>query len=122
MSRALCLQGKEDDLRRMFTLFTREGVALQERPMAEVFEVWVRAEGAKVLDARRAEVEALSRETPPGKESADSGGPTITAFLDLYAKGSFSLLVLLSSGFSLRFLLSSSFFSSVFLISHFFFL
>ncbi len=71
----------------MFTLFTREGVALQERPMAEVFEVWVRAEGAKVLDARRAEVEALSRETPPGKESADSGGPTITAFLDLYAKG-----------------------------------
>ena len=61
----LLQEGRCDDLRRMFQLFTRSGVALQEQPMVEVFEIFVDAEGAKALATRRAE---LAAEEAAGKK------------------------------------------------------
>jgi hypothetical protein len=82
---ALLNDRKSEDLKRMFELFTKEGVVEKEQPMALVFEQYCGAEGRKLLAARTAEIATL--EASGKKEGgAYEGAKMVVALLELHQR------------------------------------
>jgi len=83
--RTLLVSGKSEDLRRMFDLFTREGVLEREAPMAVEFEAFCVLEGRKLLGVRSGEVAALEGQ---GKKEGNAyeGAKLVVSLLELHRR------------------------------------
>lgn len=80
---SMLVEERDDDLARMFRLFTREGVKDQEAPMTVLFEKFVHDQGMALLKARQAEVQRLEAE---GKKETTADPTMIIAMIALYRK------------------------------------
>jgi cullin 1 len=76
-------ESKSAHLARMYQLFKRKGVVLQEQPMAEVFEQFVRDEGSKLVAARK---DAIKQEVAAKKKEDTKSTAMIVAMLKLYVR------------------------------------
>jgi cullin 1 len=80
--------GKHEDIKRMYTLFNKEGATQHLLPMSKIFEEYVIAEGKKLLDIRRneAEVSADKSDKKDKKEAGVDGTKLIVEFMALHDK------------------------------------
>lgn len=80
---SMLAEEREEDLARMFRLFSREGVKEKELPMTVVFEKFVCDRGMALLEARKAEVRRLETE---GKKENVNDPSMVLGMTELYKR------------------------------------